>query len=89
MVANVNICAKLVVMPPRGPLNLNGYNSEVITQGKVRNPIIDEPTWPPIHASAITDGAFNLNAKKIGSVTWMEFDRCQDESMDDKIKPAT
>lgn len=44
IVANVSICTRLVVRPPKPPLNLNGYNSDVITHGNVRKPIMDAPT---------------------------------------------
>jgi len=50
----------LVVKPPRLPLNLNGYNSEVMTHGNVRKPIIDAPTWIPMQSSGIHDGSSNL-----------------------------
>lgn len=63
MIANVNICTMLVVIPPSGPLNLNGYSSEVITQGKVRYPNIEKPTWPPMHAKDTTYGNLNLREK--------------------------
>lgn len=44
IVANISICAMLVVRPPNLPLNLNGYNSEVMTHGNVTKPIMDAPT---------------------------------------------
>lgn len=34
-----------------------------MTHGRVRNPIIEEPTWPPMHAKDTTDGNFNLRGK--------------------------
>ena len=34
-----------------------------MTHGRVRNPIIEEPTWPPMHAKDTTDGNLNLRGK--------------------------
>lgn len=63
--ANVNICAMLVVRPPRLPLNLSGYNSEVITHGNVRKPIMEAPTWVPMQSNGTHDGSSNLGEKVV------------------------